>query len=136
MGLPSAELEAQAYQTLVGPRDCTYTGGVDHNFRLYSAPDGKVRYLPWDWDSAFQHSTSALLVGGGNWSKLVTRPANLRVYHGHLKDIIEKAFNTSYIGSWTTHYGALGGTEFCRPTELYRIEGELRDGPTSKFHSV
>ncbi len=105
-------LRTLAYQTLVGPGDCTYTGGADHNFRLYARPDGKVMYLPWDWDSAFQRSTGAPLVGGGRLANLVNRPAHLRIYHGHLKDIIEKAFNTTYMSTWTSHYGALGGQNF------------------------
>lgn len=126
MGLNSTELEAEApevmnvdsilrtlaYQSLVGPGDSTFTGGSDHNFRLYARPDGKVMYLPWDWDSAFQRSTSAGLVGGGNFSKLVNRPANLRLYYGHLQDIIAKAFNRSYMSDWTSHYGALGLQNF------------------------
>lgn len=105
-------LRTLAYQSLVGPGDSTFTGGVDHNFRLYARPDGKVMYLPWDWDSAFQRSTSAALVGGGNLSKLVNRPANLRRYYSHLQNIIAKSFNRSYMSDWTSHYGALGGQNF------------------------
>ena len=103
-------LRTLAYQSLVGPADCTYTGGgADHNFRLYARPDGKVIYLPWDWDSAFQRSTSSSLVGTGKLANLVRRPRYLRLYHGHLKDIIETAFNENYMEAWTSHYGDLGG---------------------------
>jgi hypothetical protein len=101
-----------AYQTLVGPGDSTFTGGADHNFRLYARPDGKVMYFPWDWDSAFLRSTSAPLVGGGRFATLVNRPVHLRLFYGHLKDIIEGAFNTEYMAGWTSHYGELGGQNF------------------------
>lgn len=126
MGLSSTALEAAApgvmdvdsvlrtlaYQSLVGPADCTYTGGADHNFRLYARPDGRVMYMPWDWDSSFQRATNASLVGGGNWARLINRPANLRAYYGHLKDIIDTAFNSTYMGAWTSHYGSLSGQNF------------------------
>jgi hypothetical protein len=118
-------LRTLAYQSLVGPTDCTYTGGADHNFRLYARPDGKMMYLPWDWDSAFSRSTSASLVGGGKLAKLVNRPTHLRIYHGHLKDIIEKAFNANYMAAWTSHYGELGGQNFAGRLSYIRSRAQF-----------
>lgn len=126
MGLEASELAAEApkvmdvdavlrtlaYQSLFGPGDSTFTGFVDHNFRLYAQPNGKILYMPWDWDSAFQRATNAPLVGVGNFAKLVNIPANLRVFHGHVKDIIDQAYNANYMANWTSHYGNLGGQNF------------------------
>ena len=50
-------MRAAAHQSLFQPADAYYTGSNIHNFRLYVRPDGKVLYMPWDWDSAFQGST-------------------------------------------------------------------------------
>ena len=118
-------LRTLAFQILVGPGDSTYIGGADHNFRLYARPDGKVMYLPWDWDSAFSRSTSASLVGGGKFARLVNRPAHLRTYHGHLKDIVEEAFNPDYMAAWTSHYGELGGQNFASRLNYIRRRSEF-----------
>jgi hypothetical protein len=105
-------MRTAAFQVLFGPADAYYTGGNIHNFRLYARPDGKVLYLPWDWDSSFQNSTSASLVGGGRLARVVNLPRNLRVYYGHMLDILDTTFNAEYMETWTTHYGSLAGRNF------------------------
>ena len=102
-----------AFESLVGVGDAYFTGGNEHNFRLYVRPaDQKVLALPWDWDSSFNLSTSARLVGGANLAKIVNLPNNLRAYYGHLYDIISTTFNTAYMGRWTSHYGLLANQDF------------------------
>jgi len=107
-------LRALAYQSLVGPIDAAYTGGAVHNFRIYFRPhDGRAMYLPWDWDSSFQRSTSASLIGSGNLAKVVTANADLtRRYHAHMYDLVQASFNTAYMSRWTQHYGARAGQDF------------------------
>ena len=105
-------LRTLAFQALFGPADAYYTGSNIHNFRLYARPDGKVLYLPWDWDSSFQLSTSASLIGGGRIARVVRLPENLRSYYGHMLDIMETTFNADYMSRWTVHYGELGGQNF------------------------
>jgi hypothetical protein len=107
-------LRTMAYQSLVGPADSVFTGSNIHNFRVYFRPhDGRALYMPWDWDSAFQRSTNASLVGGGNLAKVVTSsPDRTRRYHAHLADIISKSFNTGYMSRWTQHYGTLAGQNY------------------------
>jgi hypothetical protein len=105
-------MRTAAFQALFGPADAYYTGGNIHNFRLYARPDGKVMYLPWDWDSAFQISTSASLTGGGRLGRVVKLPRNLRTYYGHMLDIIDTTFNADYMRPWSTHYGSLAGRNF------------------------
>ncbi|MGI8604415.1 MAG: lamin tail domain-containing protein [Verrucomicrobiales bacterium] len=107
-------LRTMAYQVLVGPADCIYTGANIHNIRLYVRPqDAKTLYMPWDWDSVFQIATSASLFGGGNVSKVVTvTPHNRRRYLCHVHDIIQSAYNTGYMSRWTQHYGQVAGEDY------------------------
>ncbi len=106
-------MRTAAYQSLTGPADAYYTGSNRHNFRLYVRPDdGKVMYMPWDWDSAFQRSTSASLVGGEKLGQIVRIPANLRLYYGHMLDIVETAYNEEYMSRWTEYYGSVAGQNF------------------------
>jgi hypothetical protein len=105
-------LRAMAYQQLIGAADAWFTGANIHNFRVYARPqDGRVLYMPWDWDSAFQASTSASLTGSGNITKLLSNPTRRRAYSHHLYDILTTTFNTAYMGRWTGHYGAIGGQD-------------------------
>lgn len=106
-------LRALAFQSLVGPGDSVYTGANIHNFRVYFRPhDGKAWYMPWDWDSSFQVSTNAALVGGGNFSKVVTQSAdNTRRYQNHLYQLIQTSYNPSYLSPWAQHYGTLAGQD-------------------------
>lgn len=99
-------LRTMAYQSLVGPTDVIYTGSNIHNIRFFSRPgDGRMLYMPWDWDSAFSRFTSAPLIGTGNVANLVTtNPSNRRIYLNHLHDIVSTTFNTSYMTRWTRHY--------------------------------
>jgi hypothetical protein len=102
-----------AFESLAGPTDAYFTGGNNHNFRLYVRPaDQKVLAMPWDWDSSFNRSTSGSLVGGANLAKIVNLPNNLRAYFGHLYDIISTTFNATYMARWTAHYGSLANQDF------------------------
>jgi hypothetical protein len=106
-------MRTAAYQSLTGPADAYYTGSNRHNFRLYArADDGKVMYMPWDWDSAFQRSATASLVGGEKLGQIVNFPANLRLYYGHMLDIVETAYNREYMSRWTEYYGSVAGQNF------------------------
>ncbi len=107
-------LRAMAYQTLVGPGDAIYTGGNIHNIRFYARPhDGRMLYMPWDWDSVWQRGTTASLVAGGNVARVVTVTAhNQRQYLCHVHDIVTTTFNTAYMSRWTQHYGAVAGEDY------------------------
>lgn len=102
-----------AFESLIGVGDGYFTGGSPHNFRMYVRPsDQKVLAMPWDWDSCFVKGSSAAIVGSGNLAKIVNRPNNLHAYYGHLYDMINTTFNTSYMTHWTQHYGSLAGQDF------------------------
>ena len=104
-------MRAFAAQSLCGIGDA-YGAGLPHNLRIYSRPDGITEAIPWDWDFAFVQSTTAGLRPGGNIRKVVDRPPYLHLYYGHLHDIIQSTYNTSYMGHWTSHYGTLAGRSY------------------------
>jgi len=132
-------MRVSAYQMLFGPADANYSGSNVHNFRLYTRPDGKVLYMPWDWDSAFQLTYNSPLTGGGRHARVVRLPANFRNYYGHMLDIVETTFNASYMGRWTSHYGELGGQNFAARLTYIQKRGEFaaarirRDVPPIDF---
>lgn len=107
-------LRAMAYQTLCGPNDVIYTGTNIHNIRFFARPhDGRMLYMPWDWDSSFGRATNASLIGTGNVAKLVTAsPNHQRIYLNHLHQLIATTFNTGYMARWTQHYGAVAGDDY------------------------
>jgi hypothetical protein len=107
-------LRAMAFQSLVGPNDVIYTGSNVHNIRFFSRPDdGRMLYLPWDWDSAFSRATNAPLIGGGNVANLVTSsPTNRRIYLNHIHDLVANVFNGTYMSRWTGHYGEVAGENY------------------------
>ncbi len=109
-----AFLRTLAYMSLVGPADAVYTGSNLHNYRLYFRPhDGRAMMMPWDWDSAWQRSTSGSLVGGSNLAKTVNASQDtLRRYYCHLYEIIQSTYNQAYMSRWTTHYGNLAGENY------------------------
>lgn len=107
-------LRSLALQTLVGPSDTLFTGGSVHNIRFYQRPhDARMLYMPWDWDSCWQRSTSASLIGGTNVASLITAsPHNQRQFLFHVHDLVNSVFNTSYMTRWTQHYGTVAGDSY------------------------
>ncbi len=107
-------LRTLAFQSLVGVADSIHTGGSPHNCRFYFRPhDGRVLFMPWDWDSAWQRATNASLIGGGNIAKVITSsPDSTRRYYNHLYDLIQTGYNAAYMQRWTQHYGAVSGQDF------------------------
>jgi hypothetical protein len=73
--------------------------------------DRRALFLPWDWDSAFQASSTAPITGTGNIAKLLDSQHYRRGYLNHMFDIINTTFNGAYMGRWTSHYGAVGGQD-------------------------
>jgi hypothetical protein len=101
-----------AFEAVVGLGD-GYNRGDDHNLRIYIRPeDGKALALPHDWDNVFRVATSQPLIGGKNVAKIINRPQNLHYFYGHLQDIVNTTFNTTYMAYWTNHYGQVAGRDF------------------------
>lgn len=102
-----------ALQSLIGNNDF-YTHNQPHNLKLFLRPDDQ-RFLAFQHDSdvCFQRPTNASLIGTtGNLVKVFNLPANRRLFHGHLRDLINTTFNPTYMAPWITHYGAKSGKDF------------------------
>ena len=116
-------LRAFAAKSLSGDAD-TYNQGYPHNLMLYFRPeDGKALALLWDMDFAYTRSTSSALDGEANVRKLIDRPANLRLFYGHLLDLIDSSFNATYLTPWATHYGGLVGQNYSRVVSYLQQRG-------------
>ena len=103
-----------ALNSLIGNGD-TYMQGYPHNMKLYVRPeDGRFLAYQHDADVWIRQATNAPLYGATfqNFVKVIALPPNLRLYHGHLLDLINTTFNPSYMGPWITHYGAKAGINF------------------------
>ncbi len=99
----------------------TYNFGSGHNNIIYQRPtDGKLLILPIDMDWAFEptnlyRGVDAPLWGANavygynkfNLGKIIELPRNLRLLYGHFYDIIDKAYNPTYMQKWATHYYSL-----------------------------
>ena len=97
-------LRSFAIQILFGVND-SYSSGSRHNAMFYQRPeDGKFLYFPWDMDFAFSRGATTSITPSGDLNKLLTSPANRRLYYGHLQDIISTTYNSSYMSPWATHY--------------------------------
>lgn len=93
-----------ALVTLCGVGD-TYTFGNNHNLFMYRRPsDGKMLALPADMDFSFNRAANSGLVGDQNISDVINLPANLRLFYGHILDIINTSYNVSYMTYWVNHY--------------------------------
>ena len=97
-----------AHQSYLGNWD-TYGFGRPKNLRIYFRPeDGKA--VPLFWDCDLCNFTEPLLRVSESTSRLDEirdLPANLRLYWGHMLDLIQRSFNEEYVSIWAAHYGAL-----------------------------
>lgn len=98
-------LRSFALAKLCGANDNYSGSGSQHNLQLYVRPsDGKLIHLIWDTDFAFNIDPNSDLLSGGDLGRLLSRPANLRLYLSHLQDIVETTFNRNYMAYWVDHY--------------------------------
>ncbi|HVV84720.1 MAG TPA: lamin tail domain-containing protein, partial [Kofleriaceae bacterium] len=98
-------LRAFAVATLSGAID-NYASGAAHNADFYLRPsDGRTLYFPHDLD--FLGGPQGPVVASGDLAKLIAVPARARAYYGDLHDIIQTAFNGTYMASWSQQMGAL-----------------------------
>jgi len=99
-----------ATQSFLGNWD-TYGFRRHKNLRIYVRPeDNMVIPLPWDQDLG--NYTDSLIYNGSKLSTLRDRPANLRLFWGHMWDLVNRSFNREYIEPWANHYGSLFSTGF------------------------
>ncbi|MFP6875366.1 MAG: lamin tail domain-containing protein, partial [Roseibacillus sp.] len=91
--------------------DDVYARIWEHNFRYYVRPtDNKVLIFQWDLDRSFQLSTSASVTPSKNSVlKLFSIPEYRRLFDGHLNDLIQTTFNSTYTTPWAAHFSTLTG---------------------------
>jgi len=97
-----------ATQSFLGNWD-TYGFRRPKNLRVYIRPeDGMVMPLYWDADLA--NLTDSLLYHGGSsrLDEIRDLPQNLRLFYGHMWDMMNRGFNRQYIEPWINHYNSLG----------------------------
>lgn len=93
-------LRGMAYAVLSGAGD-NAGAGSQHNGMYYARPDGRVIFFPHDMDFAFDPNRS--LFANSECAKLTQDPRRLRIYLGHIRDIIRTTYNVAYMRNWTTH---------------------------------
>ena len=99
-------LRYMAYAVADGHGDSYPSGSNRHNAMFYVRPsDGRVLFFPHDMD--FSYSTRRALVPNPDLQKLIGTAERERLYHGHVWDILQTAYNTAYMQTWTDRFGAL-----------------------------
>ena len=131
-------LRVFAMHTLVGDLD-GYSLGYQHNLQFYTRPsDGKVLALPWDWDYAWTLNPEAGIIPGANIGRVISLPGNQHAYYGHVKNIIDRSFNTAYINTWANHYAALTGQNYSQVVSYIgqRANAALRQLPAQRTFQI
>ena len=101
-------LRTFAAVSLAGVSDSYFTNTNQHNAMFYTRPeDGKTLLFGWDMDFAFITSATSPLSMNTDLDKLLTLPSNERLFYGHLNDIVNTSYNTTYMADWVTHYDDL-----------------------------
>ena len=101
-----------AIRAFVGDWD-TYGFRRPKNLRMYVRPeDGKIVPLFWDSDQAnFIEPIYNATEPNSRLDEIRDLPGNLRLFWGHLLDLINRSFNPDYVGRWVDHYEELSGGE-------------------------
>ncbi len=103
---------AMALKTLSGDVD-TYALGYPHNQFIYFRPaDGRALTFPWDMDFCWTRGPSEPLQVGANIGRVLSLPGNLRLFYGHVQDLLNRSYNTTYLERWTSHFGRLAGQNY------------------------
>ena len=99
-------LRGTAINVLSGAGDSYGGDGSAHNVQFYVRPsDGKVLFFPHDLDAFLDSSRG--IVPNTSISKIIAVPAYARLYYGHLLEIMETTYNSSYMTRWANHFGSL-----------------------------
>ncbi|MDB4500897.1 lamin tail domain-containing protein [Akkermansiaceae bacterium] len=89
----------------------------EHNFRFFVRPtDQKIIALQWDLDRAFRLGANVSAVPANNGAgdavsvaRLFEIPQYRRLFDGHVQDLTENAFNSTYVTPWASHLTTLTG---------------------------
>lgn len=99
-------LRGTAINVLSGAGDSYGGDGSQHNVQFYVRPsDGKMLFFPHDLDAFLDSSRG--IIPNGEISKIIAVPTYARLYYGHLQEIMETTYNSTYMTRWANHFGAL-----------------------------
>ncbi|MBM97937.1 MAG: hypothetical protein CMJ77_02335 [Planctomycetaceae bacterium] len=107
-----------ATQSFLGNWD-TYGFRRPKNLRVYERPSDR-RIIPLAWDFDLANVREPLIYNGGatRLDEIRDLPVNLRLFWGHMNDLVNQGFNGSYISRWASHYGQLMGSNLSGETNL------------------
>ena len=107
-------LGVAALTLLCGIGDIYYSGGYQHNMRLFTPFDGgPAHLLPWDMDFVFwAQPTDSIFPSTYNFTKLLNNPATRRRYLGWIQELCTTTFHPDYMTPWLAHYGNVVGQPF------------------------
>ena len=105
-----------AMESLCGIGDgYAFPNGNPHNFNFYAPPgNGKVLAVPWDWNFIFYNTagSSSMLPTTHNLSIVAARPVFARLFWGHVRQLCQSVFNSTYMAPWLSHYGTQTGEDY------------------------
>ena len=104
-----------ALESLCGVGDgYGFPSGNPHNLNFYAPPAaGKVVAVPWDWSFYFYNATNTpMLPSDHNLSIVAARPIFARLFWGHVRNLCQTVFSSTYMGPWFTHYAAQMGDDY------------------------
>ena len=108
-------MRCAAIYSLFGIGDCYMNAGLQHNLRIHVPSNGlNVAALPWDMDFVYSAgSGSGAILAGGNLLRVINGvPGARHAYYGHLHDLCQTAFNSTYMTPWLAYYGSVVGQSF------------------------
>jgi len=97
-----------ATQAFLGNWD-TYGFRRPKNLRIYLRPeDGKL--IPLYWDADLANLSDSLIWNGGasRLDEIRDIPQNLRLFWGHMLDLVDRSFNQQYMAYWIPYYNSMG----------------------------
>ncbi len=99
-------LRAFAIAVACGAGDSYGGDNSQHNMQLYVRPsDGRTLYFPHDLDAFY--SATRPLVANSDLAQIIAMPAYERLYYGHVRDVLNTSYNTTYMKRWTDQLGLL-----------------------------
>jgi hypothetical protein len=95
-------------------------GTGQHNALIHFPPGRKAVLIPWDLDFLSQtNPTTTSLTTGGDVAKFLANPVWKRRYWGHMLDVLNRSFNSSYMTAWATHYSRFGTDDMVASVSSY-----------------
>ncbi|NIP92314.1 MAG: hypothetical protein GWO24_02090, partial [Akkermansiaceae bacterium] len=101
-------LRSYAAVALGAVSDSYFNNTNAHNTRFYHRPsDGRMLLFPWDMDFAFITGATSSMTPNSDLTRLISDPVNRRLYWGHVLDLLDRSYNSSYMRRWVEHYEEL-----------------------------